>query len=237
MKAIVLAGGLGTRLRERVPDLPKPMAPVAGRPFLEYVLDGLQRSGCDEVVLSVGHLWEKIEAHFGDRYRDLRVRYAVETEPLGTGGALAWALRELAADEPVLTLNGDTFLNVDFAAVWAHHRAAGSPVTMVLREVEDTARYGAVLTEAGRVVRFAEKGQQGRGLINAGTYVIEPGLFEQLGLSGRFSMETDVLQARCAELRPAAFVTDAHFIDIGIPEDFERAQHLLPRWSTSVSRS
>lgn len=231
MKAIVLAGGLGTRLRERVPDLPKPMASVAGRPFLEYLLDALARHGCDEVVLSVGHLWQKIEAHFGDRYRGMALRYAVEATPLGTGGAIAFALAQLPADtREVLTLNGDTFVDVDFSQVFEHHRTAGVPITMVLCEVCDTLRYGAVLVEGGRVQRFAEKGRSGPGLINAGTYVLDAAWFRALGLPQRFSMEADVLQARCAEVRPAAFVTDANFIDIGIPQDYDRAQRVLPQW-------
>lgn len=231
MKAIVLAGGLGTRLRERVPDLPKPMAPVAGRPFLEYLLDALARCGCDEMVLSVGHLWQKIEAHFGNSYRGMALRYAVEQTPLGTGGAIAFALAQLPPDtDAVLTLNGDTFLDVDFAQVLAHHRAAGLPISMVLREVDDTMRYGAVLVGEGRVQSFADKGRSGPGLINAGTYVLDPRWFLALGLPACFSMEADVLQARCAELRPAAFVTDANFIDIGIPDDFDRAQRVLPQW-------
>lgn len=231
MKAIVLAGGLGTRLRERVPDVPKPMAPVAGRPFLEYLLDALARAGCDEVVLSVGHLSHQIDGHFGRAYRGMALRYAVEHTPLGTGGAIAFALTQWPADAgAVLVLNGDTFLDVDVAQVFEHHRVAGVPITMVLREVADTLRYGAVLVEDGRVQRFADKGRSGPGLINAGTYVIDAPWFRQLGLPECFSMEADVLQARCAELRPAAFVTDANFIDIGIPEDYDRAQQVLPQW-------
>ncbi len=229
----MLAGGLGTRLRERVPNLPKPMAPVAGRPFLEYLLDSLHSSGCTEVVLAVGHLWQIIEAHFGSRYRGLELRYAVEDVPLGTGGAVAWGAVQFAdKSEDLLVLNGDTFLDVDFARVFDFHRAASSLLTMVLRRVDDTARYGAVIVENGCVSRFAEKGVSGPGLINAGTYVLNPLIFSRFGLKGSFSMEFDLLQRHCAVLRPAAFVTQGNFIDIGLPEDFERAQAALPEWTS-----
>ncbi len=227
MKAIVLAGGLGTRLKARVPDLPKPMAPVAGRPFLEYVLDRLVAGGVTEVILSVGYRAESIEAHFGYVYRGLVLRYAIETEPLGTGGAIVQALRG-EDNAPVLVLNGDTFLQVDIAELIRWYADAPSLVAMVLKETPDVSRYGAVVLNDGRVEGFAEKGRAGPGLINAGIYVVMPEVFDRLGGAGKFSFEADVLQRYCSELKPRAFVTNGYFIDIGIPEDFDRAQRELP---------
>lgn len=227
MKAIVLAGGFGTRLRERVPSLPKPMAPVNGRPFLAYVLDQLVAGGVDEVVLSLGYQADAIIKHFGDAYGPVRLFHVVEPEPLGTGGAVAYALRG-RGDAPVLVVNGDTLLGIDYAALVNWYDDQPESVAMVLREVSDTARYGSVLTADGRVCGFLEKGKTGPGLINAGVYVIQPSVFAELGLSGRFSLEADLLQKSCAILLPRAYVTQAYFIDIGIPEDYDRAQRELP---------
>ncbi|MRR54803.1 MAG: D-glycero-D-manno-heptose 1-phosphate guanosyltransferase [Deltaproteobacteria bacterium] len=226
MKAVVLAGGLGTRLKGRVPNLPKPMAPVAGRPFLEYLLDRLAGAGVHEVILSVGYRWQAIADHFGEEYRGMRLRYAVEVEPLGTGGALAHALNG-EGDEPVLVLNGDTLLTVDYSELFFWFLAELAEVGMVLRRVPDAARYGSVVVRDGRVAEFLEKGCSGPGLINAGVYLLKPAIFSRLGLSGRFSLEVDLLQRHREELSPLAFITDAYFIDIGIPEDYDRAQREL----------
>lgn len=231
MKAVVLAGGLGTRLRERVPDLPKPMAPVAGRPFLAWLLDALVRDGLGPIVLSVGYRWEAIRDHFGAEHRGVALHYAVESEPLGTGGAVAHALVEggIGAGEHVMVLNGDTFLDFDYAAFARRCESAPAQVAMVLRKVPDTARFGAVEVSGGIVTGFAEKGLSGPGLINAGVYILEAGVFERFGLAGRFSLEADLLQRHLAALSPRAFETEGFFIDIGVPADFDRAQSELPR--------
>lgn len=234
MKAIVLAGGMGTRLRGRVPDLPKPMAPVAGKPFLEYVLDRLVVGGIGEIILSVGYRADSIISHFGRHYRDTVLKYAVETEPLGTGGAIAHAMRG-EGDAPLLVLNGDTLLNIDYAVFLRWYAQAPTPVAMVLRPVPDAARYGSVLVSDERVTAFVEKGLTGPGLINAGVYIVKPEVFGRFGLSGNFSLETDLLQRHLEELSPKAFLTDAYFIDIGIPEDYDRAQHELPLLSGEES--
>lgn len=227
MKAIVLAGGLGTRLRGRVPDLPKPMAPVAGRPFLEYLLDSLIHSGIDSITLSVGYRAEVIQVHFGDEYRGMPLIYSYEAEPLGTGGALALAIQGIGT-EPVLALNGDTLLKLDFKLLLNWYGEAPELLAMVLRQVPDAGRYGAAHVEHGRVTGFSEKGRSAGGLINSGIYLFQPSLFGKLGLSGRFSFEVDVLQNHCHTLHPRAFVTDSYFIDIGIPEELDRAGIELP---------
>ena len=230
MRAIVLAGGLGTRLKERVPDLPKPMAPIAGRPFLEYVLDGLIGGEVDEIVLAVGYRAESIQDHFGTNYRGLPIRYSVETSALGTGGAIRQAISRNDR-HPLLVLNGDTLLKIDYRALLAWYRQHPVQVAMVLRRVDDVSRYGAVLVENGRVTGFAEKGRSGPGLINAGIYIVMPELFQGLDLPRQFSFEADVLQAHSSSLAPRAYVTDCYFIDIGVPESFDRAQRELPRFS------
>jgi D-glycero-alpha-D-manno-heptose 1-phosphate guanylyltransferase len=223
MRAVVLAGGRGTRLLERVRDVPKPMAPVAGRPFLEYVLDGLISAGSTPICLSVGYMAEVVQSHFGARYRGTPIEYAVERSPLGTGGGIALALSDATAG-PSLVVNGDTFLKVDFAKFADWYWQDPVPVAIMLRTVDDISRYGAVRLEGQTVVGFAEKGGSGRGLINAGVYVVRPEVFSKCGLSGAFSFETDLLARHLACLRVRAFVTDGYFIDIGVPEDFDRAQ-------------
>jgi D-glycero-alpha-D-manno-heptose 1-phosphate guanylyltransferase len=229
MKAIVLAGGLGTRLRGRIVDLPKPMAPVAGRPFLEYVLDRLVLAGIDSITLSVGYRAEVIQEHFKDSYKGVPVQYTFEPEPLGTGGALALAVHGMDTEEPMLALNGDTLLRLNLHKLIRWYAQAPEALAMVLRQVPDAGRYGAIKLDSGRVIGFEERGLPAPGLINGGVYIMQPRLFEDLGLSGRFSFEVDVLQKHCVHLRPRAYITDAYFIDIGIPEDLDRAGLELPK--------
>lgn len=226
MEAVILAGGLGTRLRSRVANLPKAMAPIAGRPFLEYLLDQLSDAGCTRVILSVGYRHEVIFEAFGQNYRGMPIDYAVEETPLGTGGAIRLALA-LIREASALVLNGDTWLKADFAAMTAWHAAEGRPMTMAVTQVDDTARFGGVLLENRRVVGFVEKGRQGPGWINAGTYVISREFPWPAGVPEQFSFETQVMVPLLDRIRPAAFPYAGPFLDIGVPEDFDRAQELL----------
>lgn len=225
MEAILLAGGLGTRLRSVVPDLPKPMAPVAGRPFLDLILDELDRAGFTAAILAVGYRHEAIRAHYGERYKHLALRYSVEPEPLGTGGAirLAWPADAAA---PLFVLNGDTFLALDYRAMLAAHVRAGAALTMAVCEVADVARYGALELADGRVHGFREKGPGGPGWINGGVYLMAPALRARMP-AGAFSFEQDLLVPQVRALRPLAFPAAGLFIDIGIPEDYARAQTLF----------
>lgn len=227
MKAIILAGGLGTRLRDRVPDLPKPMAMVAGRPFLEYVMDRLIAGNVSEIIIAVSYKADVILEHFGNSYRNTKISYAVEPEALGTGGAIYNAFNQVG-NEAVLVLNGDTFLNINYEELIRWYMQKQAQVAMVLRKVTDVSRYGSVLLSGERVSGFLEKGKSGSGFINAGVYIIQPKIFEAFDLSGKFSFETDLLQRYCATLSPRAFLTDSYFIDIGVPDDYDRAQLELP---------
>jgi D-glycero-alpha-D-manno-heptose 1-phosphate guanylyltransferase len=228
MKAIVLAGGFGTRLKERVPDLPKPMAPVAGLPFLKYILDRLISGGIEEIILSVGYRSDVIISYFRNSYRNISITYAVETEPLGTGGALVHALTD-QIDQEILVVNGDTLVDIDYAQFinWYHKKPQS--VAIILKEVDDVSRYGSVIVSNGVVSGFVEKGKIGHGLINAGVYLLPTSIFKTFGLTGTFSFEKDLLQAHCADLSPRPFITNAYFIDIGIPSDYDRAQYELPK--------
>ncbi len=223
MEAIILAGGLGTRLRSQLKQLPKAMAPVGGRPFLEILMDQLVAAGCERVVLSVGYLRDIIIASFNDNYRGIPVSYSMEEEPLGTGGAIRLALRQ-ATEASVLVLNGDTYLNADYRAALACHAEAGGVMTMAVTPVENTARYGGVVVEGDRITGFVEKERTGPGWINAGAYVLSQDFPWREGLPERFSFENDIIVPQLNELRPAAFRCRGYFLDIGVPEDLERAQ-------------
>ena len=236
MEAIVLAGGLGTRLASRLHGLPKPMAPIAGRPFLEILLTQLRRSGCTRVLLSVGHQHAVIQEHFGAAFDGLAIDYVIESVPLGTGGAIRLALAE-AREESVLVLNGDTFLNADYAAMLGFHAVQGAAVTLAVVHRDDVSRYGSVTIEGQRIVGFEEKGSSGPGQtraggISAGTYVLARNLAWPPALPEKFSIERDFFVPEVARLRPAAYKVDGFFLDIGIPEDLDRAQTELARFTS-----
>ncbi len=230
-EAIVLAGGFGTRLSHVVSDLPKPMAPVAGRPFLEYLLDELIRQNFQHVVLSTGYLHEKIEEHFGTQYRTLQLSYAYEAVPLGTGGGIMNALRH-CSEENVAVLNGDTMFCIDFSLLETSHRQHNALLTLALRQVDDTARYGRVQTATdGRIEAFMEKAtSQGAGLINGGIYLLNKKLFPACGYEEtgdyppKFSFEKELMEPHVQQQPFYALAFDGYFIDIGIPEDYYRAQ-------------
>lgn len=228
MQAIVLAGGLGTRLRGVVPDLPKPMAPVAGRPFLAWILDRLADAAFQRVVLAVGYRHEAIRSCFGDRYLGMALDYSVEDRPLGTGGAMRLAA-ERVSTTPVFVLNGDTYLGLDYRAMHRAHVRDGARMTVAVSRVADASRYGAIEIDGGRIRAFTEKGRAGPGFINGGTYLLAAEVLQSIPGGEPSSFEDRVLVARVGEIRPAAFVTDGLFIDIGVPEDYARAQGLFAR--------
>lgn len=227
MEAIVLAGGLGTRLRETVPETPKPMAPIGARPFLAYLVEYLADQGVNRAILSVGYRHEQIVSYFGDTYVGMKLVYCIENSPLGTGGAIRKAMR-LAADDTVFILNGDTFAAVDYRGMRARHQAGGTGISMALKAVSDVSRYGRVEVTDGRVVRFQEKTNAGSGLINVGVYMMRADLLDAYDLPEKFSFEQDFLHPHLVSLLPSAFIMNNYFIDIGVPEDYRRAQTELP---------
>jgi D-glycero-alpha-D-manno-heptose 1-phosphate guanylyltransferase len=226
MEAIVLAGGLGTRLRGVVDDVPKPMAPVHGRPFLGFVLDQLVDAGFETVILAVGYRHEAIRTYFGENYRGLALLYSVESEPLGTGGAMRLACVQATTCD-VFVLNGDTYLELDFRAMQDAHARAKALLSLALCQVPDVARYGALEVSEGIVRGFREKGRSGPGWINGGIYVLGSELRDRFPSHGAFSFEQEVLAPQVESIRPLAFATSGLFIDIGIPEDYARVQEIF----------
>lgn len=228
-EVVVLAGGLGTRLRAVINDIPKPLAPVAGRPFLAWLLDRLASQGVRRTVLATGYLAEKVEAAIGPRWAGMDVAYSVERAPLGTGGALVQAL-SLLQGQAVHVCNGDTYLNYSLAELQLITQHHGALAGMALASVPDTARYGAVSVEAGRVLSFQEKGREGPGYINAGSYFLSREGLDELSAcaaQGTFSLETAFLHPLAAAGMLAATVDTSGFIDIGVPEDYARAQSIF----------
>ncbi|MBI3795065.1 MAG: nucleotidyltransferase family protein [Nitrospinae bacterium] len=224
MEAIILAGGFGTRLKDVVKDVPKPMADVGGKPFLRHIFEWLLKSGVSRVILSVGYRSEVIVNYFGASFCGVEIAYSSEDEPLGTGGAVRRALA-LAKSGDVLVLNGDSFFDVDPKKLFAFHLEKKSMMTMALKPMLDFERYGSVEVEGGMIVGFREKALVKSGLINAGVYVVRKKLAELLEeYKTPFSLEADFLQKKCLELKVAAYVGNGYFIDIGVPEDYKRAR-------------
>ncbi len=229
METIILAGGLGKRLRSAVSDVPKPMAPVNGKPFLAYVLSFLSNQGVSRAVLATGYLHDRIEDYFGTEYQGVKISYSIEREPLGTGGGLLLAMSKLK-QETAFVVNGDTFFDVGLQEMQQRHLANGADLTIALKPMRDISRYGVVKFEQDRIVSFEEKKQVASGHINAGVYVVSSTLFREVDLGDNFSFEEDFLKPHLPALRVCPFLSDGYFIDIGVPEDYERAQLEMKRY-------
>lgn len=222
MECVVLAGGKGTRLRSVVSDLPKCMAPVAGRPFLAWLLDDLREAGFDHIILSLGYKHEAVEAWVASRPDRDSITCVVEEEPLGTGGGVRLALRQ-ARENAVFILNGDTFFGVDYPAMQAFHRQSGAQATLALKPLRDFDRYGEVTLDGeGRITAFREKRPCAEGLINGGVYLLQRDALAEM--PERFSLEKDYFEPKAESAGLAGFRSEGYFIDIGIPADYARAQ-------------
>ncbi|MBI2900395.1 MAG: nucleotidyltransferase family protein [Planctomycetes bacterium] len=222
----ILAGGRGTRLGPLLCDLPKPMLPVAGRPFLEYLVEWAGRFGIDDIVLCVGFRAEKIRAHFGNGGG--RIRYSAEREPLGTAGALRLAL-PLVRTDPFLAMNGDSFCPVELDALLRKHRDRRAAATLAVVETEDRSRFGSVeVGTGGDVLGFREKGAgAGRGWINGGVYALGKNVLERVAEGSSASIERDVFPGLVGR-GLCAFGTPGPLVDIGTPESLEAAHGVVP---------
>jgi len=228
MKAVILAGGRGTRLKEVLPDRPKAIAPVSGRPFLYYQLAFLARQGFTDIVLCVGYLHEQIRDYFQDGSSlGVRLTYSVENEPLGTAGALKHAQHLL--DETFLVLNGDTYLSVNLEDVINYHAQGPQVATLTLVYAEDAGQYGKVtINQSGYITVFAEKSVPGPGLINAGLYLFDPSVLECIPAGHAASLERETLPLLVEKRLLRGYVVEGYYVDIGTPETYLRAQRELP---------
>jgi mannose-1-phosphate guanylyltransferase len=225
MQALVLAGGEGTRLRPLTYTTPKPVMPLAGRPFLSFMLDWLRGHGVDEVILSCGFMSDGVKRVLGDIYDGMRLRYVIEEEPLGTAGPVRLALDEGVLADRLLVLNGDVLTDIDLTAELAQHAETGARVTLGLYPVDDTASYGVVPTDAdNRVEAFLEKteGETPTNRINAGAYIVEREVVEQIAAGRAVSFEREVFPALVGN-GLYGFAAEGYWIDIGTPERYLEA--------------
>ncbi len=233
MQAIILAGGFGSRLKNVIGDeVPKPMAPISSRPFLAYYLDYLGSRGVSKVLFSTHHLADVVSNYFGNNYNGIEISYLYENEPLGTGGAIKFALSHLNPSAPLLAMNGDTFTEIDIKDMYQNHIGAGAKLSIGLRQMSDCSRYGeATIKSEGAykvIESFLYPGSKNPGWVSAGFYVISPDIFENYDLPQKFSFESDFSLPFCSRLRPLAYTTRGYFIDIGVPADYSRAQIEIP---------
>ncbi len=217
MEAVVLAGGLGTRLRAAVSDVPKPMAPVQGRPFLERLLDYWIGQGVRRAILAVGYMHDTIRRHFGEQYRGCAITYSIEHQPLGTGGALVQAL-PLVEGQTFLVLNGDTYFAVPLAALREFHQQHGADASLSLFRSDNPRYTGIALATDGRITSFS-----GQGAANGGVFVFERTAVARLP-AGASSLEKDLLP-RVGSVYGCVF--DVPFVDIGLPEDWRAAANII----------
>lgn len=225
MQAILLAGGLGTRLQSVVNDRPKPMALIEGKPFMEYLLRGLARSGIQDIIFAVGYKGSMVEEYFGDGSKfDLKVQYAYEEELLGTAGAIKNA-GKFVTEDTFFVLNADTFYQMDYDKMVQIQTEKQLEMALVLREVPDISRYGQAVLEDGRLVGFNEKSTEcKKGTINGGVYLLNRSLLDEIP-QGKVSLENEMIPKWLQENRAlGGFVNDGYFIDIGIPEDYFKFQ-------------
>lgn len=226
-EAIILAGGLGTRLRSVVSDLPKCMAPVNGVPFIAYVINHLRKQGITHFIFSLGYKSDSFIDFLASDYKDLSYQLVIEEEPLGTGGAIKQALL-YATGKSVVIANGDTLFKADIVELSQLHELSGANCTMVLKPMTNIDRYGAVeINEQGLVQGFKEKQFYASGLINGGVYALNKAKFFEEVFPDKFSFESAYLQLFYKERTFLGLVQDKYFIDIGIPEDYKRAQDEL----------
>jgi NDP-sugar pyrophosphorylase family protein len=229
--ALILAGGLGTRLAGVVADRAKPVAPVGGRPFVAMLLAHIERcAAVRRVILCVGHKAQTVEAALGDRFGRLALAYSHEDSPRGTGGALRLAIERFECRAPVLAFNGDSLCTLELDGLVAFHREQRADATLALARVPDAARFGSVRLLGDRVDGFVEKGKPGPGWINAGAYALgRRALDALLAAPAVCSFERDVLPSLLRSCRVAGLRSRARFLDIGIPEDYARAEAFFAR--------
>jgi len=224
-EAIILAGGLGTRLRDAVPELPKCMAPVNGKPFIHYVISHFQQQGITDIVFALGYKSDAFDSYLSSL--SINYKLSIEDEPLGTGGAIKLACG-IATSANVIVTNGDTLYKANIAALSAFHTTKNADCTICLKPMQQFDRYGVVhINETQRITSFKEKQFYESGYINAGLYALNREQFLSEALPQKFSFEKDYMEALFSQRNMFGNVQDEYFIDIGIPEDYARAQKKL----------
>lgn len=222
-ECIILAGGFGTRLQSVVKDVPKCMAKVAKRPFLYYIFEYLSNQKIDHVILSLGYKAEYIIKWLNDVSYSFKVSYVIESEPLGTGGAIKYAMSKTTTDS-VYVINGDTFFDVNLFSFSNFHLNNKADISLCLKHLKHFDRYGSVeINKDNEILKFNEKQFCEEGLINGGVYLIKKTYIDELDLPQKFSFEKDIMENQSLNTHIYGYISDSYFIDIGIPEDFEKA--------------
>lgn len=226
MQAIILAGGLGTRLRSVINEQPKALAPVAGKPFLYWLIIFLQKHGVTNFVFSLGYLHEQVEVFLKEQFRTLIYQTVVENEPLGTGGAIKLSLN-FCIDDDIMLANGDTFFDLNIDAFYKNFIKTSSRCSIALTPMQHFDRYGSVtITRENIITEFNEKKYCENGLINTGLVLFKKSVFEAKtkSLPDKFSFEKDFIEPSISNLKISGYVSEGYFIDIGVPEDYQKAQ-------------
>lgn len=219
MEAIILAGGLGKRLRGVVNDVPKPMADILGKPFLEYIMEYLKKNNVKKVILAIGYKGHVIKDYFGGDYKGISIMYSEEMEPLGTGGGIKQAIR-LCENENNIIINGDTYFDVDLPEMMKQHIMTKSDLTIATKVMYDFDRYGIVVSDKDkRIIEFKEKKYYNQGNINGGVYICKKELVDEV-TENSFSFEKEVLEKKYKIKKFSSFISESYFIDIGIPNDY-----------------
>lgn len=229
MEVIILAGGFGTRLRSIISNVPKPMAPINDKPFLWYIMEWLYKQNIKKVILCVSYKSEVIKDYFGDKYKEMEIVYSIEEVPLDTGGAIKKAFEKVNS-EYIFIVNGDTFFDISIWKMFDHHLKTQSCMTIALKPMKDCDRYGTVVLSNDRIVSFKEKEYKKHGNINGGIYITHRNLFNEFEMQKKFLFENDFIIKHIASLKLMGFIADEYFIDIGIPQDYKRAQIELPKY-------
>ena len=229
MKTIILAGGLGTRLRAMISDKPKPMVQICGKPFLEWQIELLKRFNLRDIILSVGYMGNEIKNYFGNGKKfDVGIEYAEEEEPLGTGGALKNAKSYVFRENKFIVMNGDTYLNTDFIDFIKFHEEKNGLATIALAKVNDPHRYGSVKIDRNcKVAEFIEKSDKSFGRVNAGVYIFDSSIYRYMPDKDKFSLEYDFFSMLLETKRIFGYKTNCYFRDLGTPEDYKKMQKEL----------
>lgn len=226
MQAIILAGGLGTRLRSVVQDQPKVLAPVAGKPFLYWLITYLQKQGVTKFIFSLGYLHEQVELFLENEFSTLNYLVVIENEPLGTGGAIKLCL-SFCEDEDILLANGDTFFELNIESFYKNFIETSSDCSIALTSMQHFDRYGSVtITNDNIITEFNEKQYCESGLINTGLVLFKKSVFESKtnSICEKFSFEKDFIEPNISNLKIRGYIANGYFIDIGIPQDYQKAQ-------------
>jgi len=224
--AIILAGGLGTRLKSISKDTPKPLMPINDKVFLDYPIHQLKKFNINNIFLSVGFNHNLIV----DYFKNTELKYIIEEEPLGTGGAIKKALSQISDFENIVILNGDTFFNIDYDKLVELHLKTRSDITIGSKIIQKPYRYGTMEIENSKVIDFKEKKEIEEGVVNCGIYIINKSILKYFPSEEKFSFEKEILENQIQKLKISTLISDSYFIDIGIPEDYNKAISELPQF-------